>query len=99
MNIIQGQIVAGPGEHVVLLGPIEGTVTTAGGATIDVSPVAVACSTVEAAAEVAHLVGLRYAAEGHPDHDEETPFVYEPPEEFAGYEPHADNTTIATPEG
>lgn len=58
------------GEHVVLTGPISGTVTLEDGTVVDVSPVAVAVSSPEQAAAVAHAVGLRYAEEGHP-HDVE----------------------------
>lgn len=83
-------------KHVVLTGPIQGTVTMADGTVVDVSPVAVELTSEEHAAEVAHLVGLRYAVEGHPDDvevDDETgalvqrDFAYEAPEQFTDYTP------------
>lgn len=82
--------------HVVLTGPIQGTVTLQDGTVVDVSPVGVPAATPEQADEIAHLVGLRYAAEGHPDDvevDEETgekvqrEFAYEAPEQFTDYTP------------
>lgn len=91
----QGIIVADEGEHVVLTGPIKGSVTLADGTTVDVGDPHVVMSSPEQAAEVAHLVALRYVAEGHP-HDVETdpetgelvqrPFDYQPPSEFADTE-------------
>lgn len=81
--------------HVVLTGPITGTVTLQDGTVIDVSPVAVEVADQAQADEVAHLVGLRYAAEGHPDDVEvdakgktvQRPFDYQAPEQFADYTP------------
>ncbi len=90
MQITPGQIVAAPDEHVILTGPIAGTVTTKDGTTIDVGPVAVAVPD-DKAAEVAHLIGLRYAAESHPN---DSTFAYEAPKKFAKYVPHADNATL-----
>lgn len=55
------------GDHVVLTGPIQGTVTLDDGTLVDVSAPAVAVDSPERAAEVAHQIGLRYADEGHPD--------------------------------
>lgn len=77
--------------HVVLTGPIRGTVTTGDGTTYDVSEVAVEVHP-DHADEVAHLIGKRYEAEGHPDDVEfdedlgrsvQRPFVYEAPAQFA----------------
>ncbi len=51
--------------HVVLTGPIRGEVTTTDGTVYDVSEVAVEVQE-DHAAEVAHLIGQRYADEGHP---------------------------------
>lgn len=87
------QIIADPGEHLVLTGPIRGEVTTEDGTTYDVNGVATAVDPKHAE-EVAHLVGLRYAAEGHPNHDPGHPFVYEPPKEFASYTAHKNNRTL-----
>lgn len=76
--------------HVVLTGPITGTVELADGTVVDVSPVVVEVSSQEEADELADLIGQRYAAEGHPDlvePDEETgemvqrEFVYVKPED------------------
>ncbi len=66
-------------SHAVLTGPIKGTVTLADGTVIDVKPDLVLVDSPEQAAEVAHLVGQRYAAEGHPAHDFGDPFLYEAP--------------------
>lgn len=52
--------------HAVLTGPISGTVTCADGTTYDVTPQLVEVADHHAA-EVAHLIGLRYATEGHPN--------------------------------
>jgi len=62
--------------HVVLTGPISGEVTTTDGTTYDVTEAAVEVHP-DHAAEVAGLVGDRYAADGHPAHDETTPFVHD----------------------
>lgn len=76
--------------HVLLTGPITGTVTLDDGTVVDVTQPVIAV-TDEQAAEIAHKIGERYAAEGHPDDieaDEETgdlvqrEFVYEAPAEF-----------------
>lgn len=78
------------GTHVLLTGPISGTVELSDGTTVDVSAPFIEVSD-DQAAEIAHRIGERYAAEGHPDdveRDEETgemrqvPFVYIPPAEF-----------------
>lgn len=78
------------GEHVVLTGPITGTVTLDDGTVVDVTQPVVGVESPERAAEIAHAVGLRYAEEGHPDDievDEESgelvqrPFDYVAPED------------------
>jgi len=88
MKVTQGNI---EGNHLVLTGPIQGAVTLEDGTTYDVSPAVIEVDE-EHRAEVAALVGQRYAEEGHPDHwetDQETgerrqmPFKYTPPEEQA----------------
>ena len=90
MQYIPGRIVST--GHIVLTGPIQGTVELADGTVVDVSAPVVEVASQEQADEVAHLVGLRYAAEGHPDDvevDEETgetvqrPFEYIAPDQFA----------------
>lgn len=89
--------------HVVLTGPIKGRLILADGTPYDVNAYAVPVASPEHAAELAHLIGLHYEAEGHPDDqefDEESglmvqrPFVYERPAEFKGYQPHADNRRL-----
>lgn len=76
--------------HVLLTGPIKGTVMLDDGTVVDVSAPVISV-TDEQAVEIAHKIGERYAAEGHPDDvevDEETgelvqrEFVYEAPAEF-----------------
>lgn len=73
--------------HVVLTGPIQGTVTLDDGTVVDVGPQVIEVSNEEHAQEVAHLIALRYQEEGHPNVpvSEENPkgFVYEqnPPQE------------------
>lgn len=53
--------------HVVLTGPITGTVEMSDGTVVDVSPTVVEVSSQEEADELADLIGQRYAEEGHPD--------------------------------
>jgi len=82
-----GRIVAIESDgHVVLTGPIKGRVTLEDGTVYDVSPEVIEVPDQAHAAEVAHLIGLRHAEDGHPDDvelDEETgrmvqrPFVYD----------------------
>lgn len=77
--------------HVVLTGPITGAVTLEDGTVVDVTPGVIEVDP-DQAEEIAHRIGLRYAAEGHPDdveRDDETgelvqrEFVYVPPAAFA----------------
>lgn len=65
MKITPGSIVSD--GHVVLTGPIQGSVTLDDGTVVDVSPVVVEVSSPEEAAELADKIGQRYAEEGHPD--------------------------------
>jgi hypothetical protein len=55
------------GTHVVLTGPIRGSVTREDGTEVDVTAPIIHVNSVEEAEEVAFLVGERYAEEGHPD--------------------------------
>ena len=48
------------GEHVVLTGPITGTVTLEDGTRVDVSAPVVVVESQERAAEVAHAIGLHW---------------------------------------
>jgi hypothetical protein len=77
--------------HVVLTGPITGTVELSDGTVVDVSPVIVEVSSQDEANELADLIGQRYAAEGHPDMVEadndgnlvQREFVYVKPEDVS----------------
>jgi hypothetical protein len=62
--------------HVVLTGPITGTVTLTDGTVVDVTQPVIEVE-ADHAAEVADLIGQRYADEGHPDVPEG--FTYEAP--------------------
>jgi hypothetical protein len=74
------------GEHIVLTGPIRGTVTLADGTEVDVRPFQVEAESQEQAVEIAHLVSKRYAEEGHPAHDPDQPFVYDEDNSFKSEE-------------
>ena len=65
LEITPGSIVSS--GHVVLTGPINGTVTLHDGTVVNVSPLVVEAADQAQADEIAHEVGLRYAAEGHPN--------------------------------
>ena len=65
-------------SHAVLTGPISGTVTLPDGTEVDVTPEVVYVDTPEAAEQVAHAVGQRYADEGHPT---DPNYTYTPPKE------------------
>lgn len=94
MEYIPGSVT---GTHVVITGPLTGTVQLEDGSIVDVTANEIEVDSPEKAAEVAHLVSLRYQDEGHPnlrelddDPESETygqlvqrPFVYVTPEEMA----------------
>lgn len=65
--------------HVLLTGPITGELTTSDGTTYDVSAMAVEVESQEHADELAHLIGLHYQENGHPN--VEGDFRYDQPEE------------------
>lgn len=66
------------GDEIALMtGPIRGTVTRADGTVHDVRPKVIPVANHCELAEVMHLIGQRYEAEGHPHHDPEDPFVYD----------------------
>lgn len=71
------------GNHVVLTGPITGTVTLEDGSTVDVSAPVIEVADEAQAAEVADLIAQRYSDEGHPnvpvDDDHPEGFVYDAP--------------------
>lgn len=61
--------------HLLFTGPIVGELTTADGTTYDVSPAAIEIDPVHAD-ELAHLIGLHWQANGHPE--VEGDFIYNP---------------------
>jgi hypothetical protein len=63
--------------HVVLTGPITGTVTLDDGTVVDVTQPVIEVADKAQADAVAHQIGQRYAAEGHPEVPEG--FVYDGP--------------------
>lgn len=73
------------GKHVLLTGPVRGTVTKADGSVVDVTPEVIEFDTKDEAEEVAFLVGERFVETGHPDDVEvdedgntvQRPFVHE----------------------
>lgn len=65
--------------HVVMTGPISGAVTLEDGTTYDVSGLFVEVDP-DHAEEVAHLIGQRYADEGHPT---DPNYTYTAPKKFA----------------
>jgi len=67
-----------PDKPVVLTGPVKGDITLADGTTYNVSDDFIEVENQAHADEVAHQIGLRHEAEGHPDHDADNPFIYEP---------------------
>jgi hypothetical protein len=53
-------------KAIVFVGPINGSVTCSDGTVVDVSGEAVEADNETHAAEIAHLVAMRYKSEGHP---------------------------------
>lgn len=100
LQITPGSIV---GDHVLLTGPISGSVQTADGRTVDVGPAVIAVSSQEEADEISFLIGERHRVEGHPDdfdRDEngqlvQRPFEHDVPAEFA--DRVSDEPTAGTP--
>ena len=81
MKITPGSIVADEGEHVVLVGPITGSVQLADGSVVDVSAPAVVARDEDHAAAIAHAVGQHYADNGHPT---DADFTYDAPAKKKG---------------
>jgi hypothetical protein len=86
-------VTAGPGEHVVLTGPVTGIKTLADGTSINVGPIAVLVADQAQADELNDLIVAEHLEHGHPDDvdtlvDPDTgaqvpvqrPFVYEKPD-------------------
>jgi hypothetical protein len=65
--------------HVVMTGPITGSVTLEDGTTYDVTQPFVEVDP-DHAEEVAHLIGQRYADEGHPT---DPNYTYDAPKKFS----------------
>lgn len=75
--------------HLLMTGPITGTVTLPDGRIVDVSPPFLEVADQDEADEIAHQIGLHWQANGHPDDVEPDPetgqmvqreFVYIPKE-------------------
>jgi len=69
--------------HAVMTGPVKKEFSLSTGAVVDTRPDVVYVDTAEEAAELADLIGKYHADPStpmHPDHDEDHPFVYTPPE-------------------
>lgn len=64
MKYTPGSIVSS--GHVLLTGPIQGTVELEDGTVVDVSDPVIEVDP-DQADEIAHRIGLRYADEGHPE--------------------------------
>jgi hypothetical protein len=68
VKITPGSIVADEGEHIVLTGPINGTVTLSDGEVVDVTAPGVHARDELHAAEIAHAIGQHWADPSTPDH-------------------------------
>lgn len=69
------------GPHLVMTGPISGTVTLPDGTVVDVTPDFIEVESVEQARLVSDAIGARHVAEGHPSFaDEPHDFVHTPSE-------------------
>jgi hypothetical protein len=88
MKITPGTV---EGDHVILTGPIQGSVELADGTVIDVSAPFIEVDD-DQAAEVADLIGQRYAEEGHPDLVENDPETGEPVQQQFVYVPPSETT-------
>lgn len=66
-----------PDKPVVLTGPIFGIITLTDGTKYSVTPDAIEVQSQAHAGELAHKIGLLHEQNGHPFHDEDTPFVHE----------------------
>ncbi len=63
--------------HLIMTGPITGSVTTPDGTSYDVSPAFIEVASLDHAGDVSHAIGMRHQEEGHPLHDSDVPFVHE----------------------
>ena len=64
-------------SHVLITGPVKGTVTLPNGDEVDVTPATLTFSSEAEARDVADAIGARHAEHGHPDHDADQPFAHE----------------------
>lgn len=64
MNITPGSV---KGTHVLLTGPITGSVTKEDGTVVDVSPGIIEVADTDEAEEIGFLIGEHWVANGHPD--------------------------------
>ena len=67
-----------PDDHIVITGPITGTVTLPGGKIIDVTDPIIAVGSPKEAALVSNAIAQRFVEEGHPSHEVNIPFEFEP---------------------
>jgi len=58
---------AEPGDHVVMTGPIYGSIATADGTEYDVNEPLI-LARLEHLGEISHAISVRHEAEGHPEH-------------------------------
>lgn len=56
-----------PTAHIVLTGPIQGTVTTADGSVVDVTADFVEASSQAEALAISDAIGAKHEKQGHPD--------------------------------
>lgn len=75
----QYHFIAEPDEHVVITGPyINGDVTLPDGTVVDVTDMAIVADSPQQALAISDAIGERFAAEGHPRHEPDVPFVATP---------------------
>lgn len=65
-------------SHLVLTGPVFGSVVLNDGTKIDVTPSVIEVATEEQAAEVSDLIGRMHVANGHPTVEGEFEYVKDP---------------------
>lgn len=83
--------------HIVLTGPITGSVVLADGTKVDVSPQVVEVASPEQAAELADLIARDYEANGHPEVDGDFEYVRDPEAVLAAAD-NTDQSVDETPE-
>ena len=64
--------------HVLLTGPIKGTVTLPDGRTFDVNADMIEVEDVATALAISDAIGKRHEERGHPNHDPDEPFIHTP---------------------